>query len=261
MTVLNRLDDRHDTSSSQPLGRSSFRTSMHKGNAERVDDVLKRLRFVTGVKSDRELSLRFGYSATAMTNKRQRGSVPYDECVQVAEERGISLDWLILGKGEPPAELAELASPVAGASQTALSGEDAEFVSVPLYDIQAAAGNGRLFEAERIKYYVHFRRDWLAREGLYPKDLACIEVDGDSMEETLHDRDTVLVNRARVRGDGVYLLRMGEALRIKRLQWLADRSLRLSSDNERYAPEVILPEDLSQVEVLGHCHWRAGKIF
>src|SRR5690606_30537135 len=133
--------------------------------------------------------------------------------------------------------------------------------SVPLYDIQAAAGNGRLFEAERIKYYVHFRRDWLFREGLYPKDLACIEVDGDSMEETLHDRDTVLVNRARVRGDGVYLLRMGEALRIKRLQWLADRSLRLSSDNERYAPEVILPEDLSQVEVLGHCHWRAGKIF
>src|SRR5690606_9499421 len=88
MSVLNKLDDRHDTGSYQPTKRSSFRTSMHKGNANRVDDVLKRLRFVTGAKSDRELSLRFGYSPTAMTNKRQRGSVPYDECVQVAEERG-----------------------------------------------------------------------------------------------------------------------------------------------------------------------------
>lgn len=196
-----------------------------------------------------------------MTNKRQRGSVPYDECVQVAEERGISLDWLILGKGEPPADLAVSTSPVAGASQTVLSEDDAEFVSIPLYDIQAAAGNGRFFDDERIKYYLHYRRDWIAAEGLYPKDLVAVEADGDSMLGTVDDGDTVLVNRARTTGDGVYLLRIGHALRIKRVQWLADRSLRISSDNEHYAPEVIHPEDLNQVEIIGRCHARSGKIY
>lgn len=261
MIALDNLNRSHETSTNQAETDRLTITSAHMKPEELVDDVIRRLRFVTKSRSDRELSVHFGYSPTAMTGKRNRGSVPYDECVQLALDRGISLDWLILGKGEPPAELTELASPVAGASQTALSGEDAEFVSVPLYDIQAAAGNGRLFEQERIKYYVHFRRDWLAREGLYPKDLACAEVHGDSMEPTLRDSDTVLINRARRSADGVFVLRMGEALRIKRLQWRADRSLRISSDNEIYAPELLHPDQLSQVEILGHCHWRAGKIY
>lgn len=227
---------------------------------EQVDDVLKRLRFVTGAKSDRELSILFGYSPTAMTNKRQRGSIPYDECVQVACEKGVSLDWLVLGRGEPPAG-AGTQSPVVGVSRSGESAETGEFVSVPLYDIQAAAGAGRIFTDERIKYYLHFRRDWIAREGLYPKDLVAAEVAGDSMEKTLHDRDTVLINRALRTGDGVFMLRIGEALRIKRVQKLVDGSLRLSSDNEIYAPEVIHPENLNQVEILGHCHWRGGKIY
>lgn len=257
---LVQIKHSHKKRSNQPIARQSLASSVHMNSMPNVDDVLKRLRFVMGVSSDRELSTVFGYSPTAMTNRRSRGSIPYEECVRAAVEKGYSLDWLVLGRGPGPVDSdhPQEPNPVYAAAKR----EDSdEFVSVPLYDIQGAAGDGRLWQEERIKYFVHFRRDWLAREGLYAKDLVCVEVEGDSMEETLHDRDTVLVNRARLRGDGVYFLRMGEALRIKRLQWLADRSLRLSSDNEIYAPEIIGFENLSQVEILGHCHWRAGRIF
>lgn len=226
-------------------------------------DVIARMRAVVDAKSDIELSAYFGGSKTLMSNKKQRGSVPYDEAVQLAIDKGISLDWLILGRGPAPSD-SYVDVPVMTSLKLSEPGRacelDDEFVSIPAYDIQAAAGAGRLFDAERIKHYVKFRRDWLASEGLYPKDLVAVDVIGDSMFPTLHDKDTVLVNRALRNGDGVFLLRMGDALRIKRVQRLSDGSLRLSSDNEMYAPEVIHLEQREQVEILGLCHARSGKI-
>ncbi|MCC5811340.1 MAG: LexA family transcriptional regulator [Ectothiorhodospiraceae bacterium] len=224
-------------------------------------EVIDRLKMVVGSKSDRELSLRLGYSTTGMTNKRARGSVPFEEAVAVALERDISLDWLILGRGEPPPGLGE-PPPMVGVTRPGeLQQEVSEFVSVPLYDLQAAAGNGRLFSEERVKYTLHFRREWVNQEGLYESNLVALEVTGDSMDGTLQEGDTVLINRAATEGDGVFLLRLGEALRIKRLQRLADGSLRLSSDNEFYAPEVVHPEQLGNVEIIGHCHWRGGRVY
>ncbi|RFA31320.1 hypothetical protein CAI21_01440 [Alkalilimnicola ehrlichii] len=222
-------------------------------------EVIARLMNAVGVRSERELSRWFGYGLTTITSKRQRGSIPYDECLRLAMERGISLDWLILGRGEPPADVAAPFEPLADVEEMATRAE--EFVDVPLYDLEAAAGAGRLFDEERIKHVLHFRRDWLASQGLFVKDLVALEVAGDSMADTLNDRDTVLVNRALRSGDGVYLLRMGEALRIKRVQWLADGSLRLSSDNDMYSPETIHLENLSQIEIIGHCHWRGGRVY
>lgn len=235
-----------------------FIRSGHMNGICTSQQVISRLMNVVGVRSERELSRWFGYGPTTITSKRQRESIPYEECVRIAVERGISLDWLILGKGEAPAAPSE---PIATPEEVAQASHLDEFVDVPLYDLQAAAGNGRLFSEEQEKHVLHFRREWIANEGLFASKLVALEVTGDSMSDTLLEGDTVLVNRAVTSRDGVFLLRMGEALRIKRVQWRVDGSLLLSSDNEMYQPETVHPENLGQVEVIGHCHWRGGRVY
>ena len=54
-----------------------------------------------GVEGDRDLSRKLGQSPSAAGNWRARGTVPYSHCVSVALELGLSLDWLLLGRGLP----------------------------------------------------------------------------------------------------------------------------------------------------------------
>lgn len=41
-----------------------------------------------------------GVNRNTLGNWRARASVPYAECVRLASERAISLDWLLMGEGE-----------------------------------------------------------------------------------------------------------------------------------------------------------------
>ncbi len=62
-------------------------------------DVLERLAAHLEAKSDADIARKLNVSRTAVSSWRQRGSIPYAECVTVAKRDGISLDWLLLGIG------------------------------------------------------------------------------------------------------------------------------------------------------------------
>ena len=61
--------------------------------------LVDRLQLVFGAKDDTELSRLMGQKRSTVGNWRNRGSIPYTDCVEVAEEKGISLDWLLTGAG------------------------------------------------------------------------------------------------------------------------------------------------------------------
>lgn len=61
--------------------------------------VLSRLKAAYGVKSDVELAKRLGKTPQTVSTWKARDSVPYSICVQMAGEEGLSLDWLLTGKG------------------------------------------------------------------------------------------------------------------------------------------------------------------
>lgn len=134
------------------------------------------------------------------------------------------------------------------------------YSSIPMYDIEAAAGTGRMFDAETIESTLYFETAQLEAEGLNPLQVVGAKVRGDSMGETLRDGDQVLVDRSHRTPDGVFLLRMGDELRIKRVQRVAGGALMLISDNTHYPPELVKPEDLRDVEILGRCEIRIGRI-
>ena len=138
-----------------------------------------------------------------------------------------------------------------------------EFVSLPVYDIAASAGPGALLEdAQETPLYYEFRPlDWLSgltRGGL--AELALVWVRGDAMEPTLRHNDQILVDRAQraPSNPGLFILRIGEEVVVKRLQWImASQRVRVISDNERYETEEMSPSDLT---ILGRVVWLGREI-
>ena len=137
-----------------------------------------------------------------------------------------------------------------------------ELSPVLMYDIEAAAGAGRSFEGEPEKTTLYFSSSELAEQGLDPAQVVGVKVRGDSMLGTLDDGDWVLVDRSNrdPKQEGVFLLLVSGERRIKRVQRLAGGALYLISDNDHYQPEMIKPQDMHDVEILGRCEIRIGRI-
>lgn len=139
-----------------------------------------------------------------------------------------------------------------------ISGE--EFASVPRFDAALSAGAGSIVDGDEPEGFTLFENQWLrAITNAAPSHLAVVRVDGDSMEDTLHDRDLVLIDRSQRRFDrqGIYALRVGEMCWVKRLSLdLREHLIRIISDNPKY-PEEKLPED--HVALLGRVVFIVGR--
>ena len=62
-------------------------------------EILGRLKKVTQVKTDAGLSEALGVSPQTLSSWKGRDSIPYSICIELARERGVSLDWLLAGRG------------------------------------------------------------------------------------------------------------------------------------------------------------------
>lgn len=196
------------------------------------------MKTVLGVQLDKELSEVLGGSRGFVSVIKNRGTIPYDECVKIALDKNISLDWLILGRGQKEAGVV---MPVAAIAP--------HLVEVPFFD---AANFGESLEG--LGWYVP--RAWLEHQGLAPGQVAAVRVVGDSMGNTLPEGQVVLVDLEQRSADGVYLVRFDGAApaHLRRIQHMADGSLRLSCDNPAYAAEVVPAAQLGQLQIIGHCH-------
>lgn len=211
--------------------------------------IVARVKSLYEVNKDSDLAAVLGVNRQTVYSWKTRNVIPLEKCMQIATDRQVSLDWILFGQDH--------------ASNVSLAAnDDDDYVSVPMYDVAASAGYGSFFSDEQIVDRLHYLGSWIRDEGLYPKDLAVITITGESMSPTLNTGDAVLVNMAQKKGDGVFLLRVGDALRVKRLQWLLDGAIRVISDNPIYPQEVLQPEAFEDqtVQIIGQCHSRQGKL-
>ncbi|MEG9267716.1 S24 family peptidase [Qipengyuania sp. Mu-71] len=132
-----------------------------------------------------------------------------------------------------------------------------EFITVPRLPLDASAGPGA-FSAEEIFFdSFRFSRRWLREMGLEGADLTAIRVEGDSMEPTLRSGDEIFVDRNKRSGEGIHVVRIGDALHVKQVQASAPGRIALISANESYAP-IDLARD--EVEVIGRVVWKGGRV-
>ncbi|WP_459206070.1 helix-turn-helix domain-containing protein [Pseudomonas sp. MLB6B] len=66
-----------------------------------VSLLLARLKLLTQSESDAQLSKALHISPQTLSSWKVRDSIPYAFCVKIARIYACSLDWLLLGEGEP----------------------------------------------------------------------------------------------------------------------------------------------------------------
>ncbi len=211
---------------------------------------------------------------------------PRARLLQLAEQRGVSLAALstLIGrnatylqqfvrKGSPRkldegdrrtlasyfgVSESELGAPGEISPTRAEGGRRSDFVDIPRLPLGASAGPGS-FAAEEVPVGTfRFSTRWLRGQGFDPAMLSAIEVTGDSMEPLLRDGDEILVDRTpRPLRDGVHVVRIGDALMVKRVQSGVPGRIVLESENPAYRPIELPPEE---VRVVGRVVWKSGRL-
>jgi phage repressor protein C with HTH and peptisase S24 domain len=136
-------------------------------------------------------------------------------------------------------------------------------VAVNRTAVRASAGPGAIVSEEAGRPYFAFDERWLKALTASPSDkLSVIRVEGDSMAPTLNPGDDILVDLAdreeRLR-DGVYVLRIDEALVVKRIALHPiGRRVTVQSDNTAYPdwPDC----DLGELNCIGRVIWAGRKL-
>ena len=182
-----------------------------------------------------------------------------------AQTLGVSIDYLF-GLADDPTPSHQLARDLTAAAtrvrdledQQARAGiaDDGDFVGVS--ELATAAGGGAVVEDERITGRLKFRRDWLDQHGLAARHCRVIQVLGESMEPTLVDGCSILVNLARQRRrDGrIYVVRTEDGLIVKRAGKDRAGAWQLVSDNSNKQtwPTRPWPPD---APMIGEVKWAA----
>jgi len=133
-----------------------------------------------------------------------------------------------------------------------------EWIDVPRLALGASAGPGALAADEQSVGALRFGATWLRAQGLDPAMLSAIAVTGDSMEPLLRDGDEILVDRTpRAWREGVHVVRAGDGLLVKRLDFSRPGHITLISVNTAYPPVDLAAEE---VVVIGRVVWKSGRI-
>ncbi|RCX07036.1 LexA family transcriptional regulator [Marinomonas foliarum] len=209
-------------------------------------EVIGRLKSIHNATTDKQLSEIFGLSKTGVFHWKNRDVIPYKEVCMTALEKGISLEWLLTGKGDKME-----------------TGSTAQQLTIPHYAIQASAGGGALVEAEPIEQHLSLSREWLKREGISSKDLIGIYAKGDSMEPTINSGDSLLIDREKnIVGSegGIYVINFEGELFVKRVQKLLDGRVAVTSDNKNHLSIEISKHDLERLKIIGRVVWFGRKL-
>jgi phage repressor protein C with HTH and peptisase S24 domain len=136
-------------------------------------------------------------------------------------------------------------------------------LSVNRHPVTVSAGPGAVVSEELGKPYFAFEDRWLrALTSTPPANLSIVRVEGDSMSPTLNAGDEILVdlgdcaNRLR---DGIYVLRVDDALVVKRLALHPIvRRVTVQSDNPAYPdwPDC----GIDEVHCIGRVIWAGRKV-
>lgn len=131
-----------------------------------------------------------------------------------------------------------------------------EYDLIPKTSARAGAGSSHLIEDETEGLYA-FRKDFLSTLHI-SKNSVLLDVMGDSMEPTLRNGDTILIDRSdREVHDGlIYLVGFQQQLLVKRL-FRDIAGLVLRSDNTAYRETLIPPEYMDDFTVFGRMRWMA----
>ena len=178
---------------------------------------------------------------------------------RLARELEVSTDYL-LGLTDNPEPAATLAAKVSELddADAVTADEEEDGHSVDVMELDTAAGAGAVVDFERVKDRIRFRQSWLRKHGLVARQCKVIGVKGTSMEPTLVDGCSILIdlNRRRRTARHIYVIRTDDGLIVKRAGKSRAGNWQLVSDNpdKKEWPTLRWPSD---ADVIGEVKWAA----
>lgn len=125
------------------------------------------------------------------------------------------------------------------------------FDYIPMAEAKLSAGGGCFVLSEDFEGYYAFRRTWLSRVATSVKNLVLMRVLGGSMNPTIQDGDTVMIDTGRtdVKEGMLYALRFDSTIMVKRLAFRPGSRIQIISDNrQEYEP---YEADLRELHIIG----------
>jgi len=203
-----------------------------------------RLRTLRGELSRDDFSKLVGVHKNTLGNYERGDRLPeFDFLEKLKAATGVNLDWVISGDGD----------------QKSI---DSEFTLVPRLDVSASAGDGAENQLEHTVEMLAFRRDWLRQMGISTKTAHVLTARGDSMDPTIRDGDTLLVDTGidTVVDEGIYVLLLYGQLFVKRLERQIGGAVVLRSDNPSIRDRIVSHAELPELTVAGRVVWFGRSI-
>ncbi|MCK9801440.1 Cro/Cl family transcriptional regulator [Pseudomonas sp. MAFF 302030] len=219
---------------------------------------------IRGVKRQISTTCGISYEAVRQWFAGDTGNIKNENLLAMAEGFDTTVDWLLIGKGDPPSRSAQ---------NNVLTGDftrkhQNDEIEIPQYDVAGSMGPGQVLPKEYIETVrnITVRTEYLREQGItYTNgdNLSVITGFGESMGATFSSGDPLIVDQGinEVVVDGVYVFTLDGMLYIKRLQRLP-KMLRMISDNETFPPYDIKGAELEGMIIHARVLlvWNAKKL-
>lgn len=125
--------------------------------------------------------------------------------------------------------------------------------AVGIRELEAAAGSGALALDDTVKGYVYFCIEWIRKHGINPERCSVIGVTGESMEPTLPNGCSILLDhgRTRLRDGAIFVVRTGDGVMVRRAKKTDGGMWMLDSDHEAWEPITLAADAV----VIGEVKW------
>jgi phage repressor protein C with HTH and peptisase S24 domain len=203
------------------------------------DQFFQRIKETIGIHSQTELAAVLQVNRSAITQAKQRGTVPESWIFKLTRTFDLAPEWLETGHGEKREE----------------SDFIQHFRQIPKVRARLSAGGGSFEINGDVEGYYAFRREWLQKKG-NPKQMVLMDVVGDSMEPAILEHDTVLIDQSQQEliAGRIYALGIEDTVMIKRIEKHPGKLVLISS-NPHYSPIFVQGEELETVRIIGALVW------
>ena len=226
-----------------------------------MSDIGNRLKILRGDLSRDVYAPKLGVSKNTIVNYETGKSAPDSTFLTKILDLhpDISPSWLLTGKGSThtgirnnqellPKRTNELVFPDIHHLEAP---DPKEFDYIPMAKATLSAGGGAFVVSEEFEGYYAFRKSWINAITTSKNNLVLLRVDGDSMDPTIQDRDTVMIDMSRrqiIEGK-IFALRADNTIMIKRLSFRLNEKIQIISDNKRdFEPYEV---NISDIHILG----------
>jgi phage repressor protein C with HTH and peptisase S24 domain len=153
-----------------------------------------------------------------------------------------------------------------------------DVVTIPVLDVQAAAGAGRAADVVRAVSELPFPAEFLRKIASPDAQLSCLRASGDSMTPTIQDGAILIVDerqkqlrpfrspprkgpRERQKLDDIFIFIQGRDLRLKRLRDIGEGFVAILSDNHAgYPIEIVKPGRDGALAIIGKVIWWDNRL-